>query len=170
MVRERAACTQPAGAYNAAATRSEPDMHGIEAVDIAHAIQLALAPVFLLSGIAAFLGVLTNRLARVVDRARTIERELLQATAAEPDRARQQLQVMARRSRYMNVAITLATISGLLIALVVALLFSSTFAPLNLAGYVAVMFVVSMLSLVGAFLSFLLEVRIAIATLRIGGL
>jgi uncharacterized protein YacL len=144
-------------------------MHGIEAVDIAHAIQLALAPVFLLSGIAAFLGVLTNRLARVVDRARTIERELLQATAAEPDRARQQLHVMARRSRYMNVAITLATISGLLIALVVALLFSSTFAPLNLAGYVAVMFVVSMLSLVGAFLSFLLEVRIAIATLRIGG-
>ena len=144
-------------------------MHGIEAVDIAHAIQLALAPVFLLSGIAAFLGVLTNRLARVVDRARTIERELLQATAAEPDRARQQLQVMARRSRYMNVAITLATIAGLLTALVVALLFSSTFTPLNLGGYVAVMFVVSMLSLVGAFLSFLLEVRIAIATLRIGG-
>lgn len=144
-------------------------MHGIEAVDIAHAIQLALAPVFLLSGIAAFLGVLTNRLARVVDRARTIERELRQATAEDPDHARTQLRVMARRSRYMNVAITLATISGLLIALVVALLFSSTFAPLNLAAYVAVMFVVSMLSLVGAFLSFLLEVRIAIATLRIGG-
>lgn len=144
-------------------------MHGIEAVDIAHAIQLALAPVFLLSGIAAFLGVLTNRLARVVDRARAIERELAQATAADPDYSRQQLKVMARRSRYMNVAITLATISGLLIALVVALLFSSTFAPLNLAAYVAVMFVVSMLSLVGAFLSFLLEVRIAIATLRIGG-
>jgi CBS domain containing-hemolysin-like protein len=143
-------------------------MHGIEAVDIAHAIQLALAPVFLLSGIAAFLGVLTSRLARVVDRARTIERELRQATAADPDYARAQLRVMARRSRYMNVAITLATVSGLLIALVVALLFSSTFAPLNLAAYVAVMFVVSMLSLVGAFLSFLLEVRIAIATLRIG--
>ncbi|HEX9207219.1 MAG TPA: DUF2721 domain-containing protein [Steroidobacteraceae bacterium] len=144
-------------------------MHGIEAVDIAHAIQLALAPVFLLSGIAAFLGVLTNRLARVVDRARNIERELRQATAADPEYARAQLHVMARRSRYMNVAITLATIAGLLIALVVALLFSSTFAPLNLAVYVAVMFVVSMLSLVGAFLSFLLEVRIAIATLRIGG-
>ena len=131
-------------------------MHGIEAVDIAHAIQLALAPVFLLSGIAAFLGVLTNRLARVVDRARNIERDLHQATAADPDDARAQLHVLARRSRYMNVAITLATISGLLIALVVALLFSSTFAPLNLAVYVAVMFVVSMLALVGAFLSFLL--------------
>jgi hypothetical protein len=144
-------------------------VQGIEAVDIAHAIQLALAPVFLLTGIAALLGVLTNRLARVVDRARSIERELRQATSPEPDRAREQLRVMARRSRYINVAITLATTAGLLIALVVALLFASTFAPLRLAVYVAVLFVVSMVSLVGAFLSFLLEVRIAIAALRIGG-
>src|SRR5512136_1239615 len=74
-------------------------VHGIEAVDIAHAIQLALAPVFLLSGIAGFLGVLTNRLARVVDRARNIERELRQATAVDPDYAHEQLRVMARRSR-----------------------------------------------------------------------
>lgn len=143
-------------------------MHGIEVVDIAHAIQLALAPVFLLTGIAAFLGVLTNRLARVVDRARNVERELRQATAHDPDSARRQLRVMARRSRFINVAITLATIAGLLIALVVALLFASTFVPLNLAASVAVLFVVSMGSLVGAFLSFLLEVRIAIAALRIG--
>jgi hypothetical protein len=143
-------------------------VHGIEVVDIAHAIQLALAPVFLLSGIAAFLGVLTNRLARLVDRARNLEREVRQATAHDPDHAREQLQVMSRRSRFINVAITLATVSGLLIALVVALLFSSTFAPLNLAAYVAVLFVVSMAALVGAFLSFLIEVRIAIAALRIG--
>lgn len=143
-------------------------MQGLATTDIAHAIQLALAPVFLLSGIAAFLGVLTSRLARVVDRARIIERELRQATAHDPEYAHEQLRVMARRSRYINVAITLATFAGLLIALVVALLFSSTFAPLNLAVYVGVMFVVSMLSLVGAFLSFLIEVRIAITALRIG--
>lgn len=143
-------------------------MHGLEVVDVAHAIQLALAPVFLLSGIAAFLGVLTNRLARVVDRARTLERELRQDTAHDPHHARRQLVVMARRSRWINAGITFATVAGLLIALVVALLFSSTFAPFHLAGYVAVLFVVSMLSLVCAFLSFLVEVRIAIKALRIG--
>jgi len=143
-------------------------VHGLATVDIAHAIQLALAPVFLLSGIAGFLGVLTSRLARVVDRARVIERELRQSTAPDPAYAHEQLAVMARRSRFINAAITLATIAGLLIALVVALLFSSTIAPLNLAPYVGVMFVVSMLSLVAAFLSFLIEVRIAIAALRIG--
>lgn len=145
-----------------------PRMHGIEVVDIAHAIQLALAPVFLLSGIAAFLGVLTNRLARLVDRARNLEREVRQATAPDPHYAREQLQVMARRSRWINLSITLATVAGLLIALVVALLFSSTFMPINLAVYVAVLFVVSMAALVGAFLAFLIEVRIAIAALRIG--
>jgi hypothetical protein len=143
-------------------------VHGLETVDIAHAIQLALAPVFLLSGIAAFLGVLTSRLARVVDRARNVERELRQSLAPDPDAAREQLRVMARRSRYINIAITLATIAGLLIALVVALLFSSTLAPLKLAASVGVMFVLSMLSLVGAFLSFLIEVRIAITALKIG--
>jgi hypothetical protein len=143
-------------------------MDGLQVVDIAHAIQLALAPVFLLSGIAGFLGVLANRLSRVVDRARNLERDVRQATAPDPDHAREQLRVMARRSRFINVALTLATVSGLLIALVVGLLFSSTFMPINLAAYVAVLFVVSMTALVGAFLSFLIEVRIAIAALHIG--
>ena len=114
-------------------------MHGLEVVDIAHAIQLALAPVFLLSGIGVFLGVLTNRLARLVDRARVIERELRQATGIEPDSAREQLRVMARRARFINIAITSATFAGFLTALVVALLFGSTFVPINLAAYVAVL-------------------------------
>jgi CBS domain containing-hemolysin-like protein len=143
-------------------------MHGIEVVDITHAIQLALAPVFLLSGIWVFLGVLIGRLARIVDRARPMEKELRQPAAAEPDRLRGQLRVLARRARYINVAITLGTVAALLIALVVALVFASTFVPLNLALPLAVLFVLAMLSLIAAFLSFLLEVRIAIAALRIG--
>ena len=145
-------------------------MHGLEVVDIAHAIQLALAPVFLLSGIGVFLGVLTNRLARVVDRARTIERELRQAPVDEAAAAREQLHVMARRARFINFAITFATVGGFSTALVVALLFLSTFVPLNLAAYVAVLFVFAMTSLLAAFLSFLVEIRIAVAALRIGGL
>jgi hypothetical protein len=59
-------------------------------------------------------------------------------------------------------------VAALLIALVIALLFASTFVPLNLAGSVAVLFVLAMLALVCALMSFLLEVRIAIAALRIG--
>lgn len=143
-------------------------MDGIEVVDIAHAIDLAVAPVFLLSGIGVLLGVLTNRLARIVDRARKVEESLRQATVAAPDDGREQLRVAARRAKFINVSITLGTVAALLVALVVAVLFASTFVPLNLAGPVAVLFVLAMAALVGALLSFLLEVRIAIAALRIG--
>jgi hypothetical protein len=143
-------------------------MNGLEVVDIAHAIQLAVAPVFLFSGVGVLLGVLTNRLARVVDRARKVEESLKVAAPAQVDDAREQLQVASRRARYINVSITLSTIAALLIALVIGLLFASTFVPLNLAAYVAVLFVLAMVALVCALISFLFEVRIAIAALKIG--
>ena len=143
-------------------------MQQLEVVDIAHAIQLAVAPVFLFSGIGVFLGVLTSRLARIVERARGLEEKLRIATAPDPDEAHRQLAVAARRSVLVNVAITLSTIAALFVALVIALLFAGTFVPLNLAAAVAWLFVLSMAALVGALVSFLLEVRVAIAALRIG--
>ena len=144
------------------------EMSGIEVVDIAHAIQLAVAPVFLLSGVGVVLGVLTARLARIVDRARAAEEKLGIDPVHDTAEVRQQLHVLARRARLINIAITLITVTALLVALVVALLFASTFAPINLATPVAVLFVASMVSLVVALIAFLLEVRIAIAVLRIG--
>ena len=146
-------------------------MHGIEIVDIAHAIQLAVAPVFLLSGVGVLLGVLTNRLSRIVDRARATEARI--DAGLDDDERRdldEKLAVLARRARHINVAITLMTVAALLVSLVVALLFTSTFAPINLATPVAVLFVISMLTLVVALLAFLLEVRISIASMRIGAL
>jgi len=78
------------------------------------------------------------------------------------------LGVLARRARYINVAIALSTTSALLTALVVTLLFASEFVPLGVGGAIALMFVGSMACLSSAFLMFLLEVRIAINALRIG--
>ena len=91
-------------------------MDTLQVGDIAHAIQLALAPVFLLSGIGVMLGVLTNRLARVVDRARRVEESLHHATAPDIPAARDQLRVASRRARFINTSITLCTIAALLIA------------------------------------------------------
>ena len=82
-------------------------MNAIQVVDIAHAIQLALAPVFLFSGVGVLLGVFTNRLARVVDRARKVEEDVRQATATDLEAAREQLKVASRRARFMNASITL---------------------------------------------------------------
>ena len=143
-------------------------MEALQVGDIAHAIQLALAPVFLLSGIGVLLGVLTNRLARVVDRARRVEESLHAETARDAEDARTQLRVASRRARYINLSITLCTIAALLIAIVVALIFSSTFVPISLGAYVATLFVIAMAALVGALLAFLIEVRVATSALRIG--
>ena len=68
----------------------------------------------------------------------------------------------------MNIAITLSTFSALLVALVVALMFGSALVGVSLAELVGLAFIISMLSLVGALVTFLIEVRVATAALRIG--
>jgi hypothetical protein len=139
-----------------------------DVASIAHSIQLSVAPVFLLSGIGVFLGVLTNRLSRVIDRARPLEEKFEQAEGAEVAALRRRLRHLARRARLINVSITLSTVSALLVAIVVALLFASAFVRFSLALPVAVLFVGSMFALVGALVAFLVEVRIATLTVRIG--
>jgi len=55
-----------------------------------------------------------------------------------------------------------------LVAIVVAMLFSSAFIQFTLAVPVAALFIAAMVALVGALVTFLVEVRIATLTLRIG--
>lgn len=137
--------------------------------NIAQLIQLALGPVFLISGVGVTLNVLTSRLARIVDRARNIEGQL--ETTTDEARSRQHkdsLDVAARRTRLINAAITLTTLSALFTAIVVVMLFSSAFTTIDFSTAIAALFVTSMLCLAAAFLVFLVEVRIATAALRIG--
>jgi Protein of unknown function (DUF2721) len=97
-----------------------------------------------------------------------MERELRLPEARDVERIRGQLHALSQRARYINLAVTLGTVAALLVAIVIALLFSSTFIPLNLAPPLAFLFVLAMAALVAAFVSFLIEVRLAIAVLRIG--
>ena len=136
--------------------------------DVAHAIQLSLAPVFLLNGIGVLLSMLTSRLARVVDRARTLEHRLPLADADEAASLREQLSIISRRARLMNRAITLDTLSALLVAAIVGLLFSAAFMRFSLGPAIAVVFIIAMLALIGSLWCFLLEIRIATASLRFG--
>jgi Protein of unknown function (DUF2721) len=140
-----------------------------QAVDIAHLIQVALTPIFLISAIGVTLSVLTSRLARIVDRARAMEDRLRRADHVLDGRdLHDQLKILARRSRWINAAITLITLSALFIALVVVMLFVNAFLRWDLSVFIACMFILSMLTLAAALLAFLIEVRIATTTLRIG--
>jgi Protein of unknown function (DUF2721) len=139
-----------------------------ESVDIAHLIQVALTPIFLMTAVGVTLNVLTNRLARIVDRGRNLEHSLSRPDAIAPADAHRQLGVLARRAVYINAAITLIIASGLLISLVVVMLFVNAFLRWNLSVAIATVFVLSMLTLASSLLSFLIEVRIATRALRIG--
>jgi hypothetical protein len=141
----------------------------LQTENVARLIQLALGPVFLISGVGITLSMLTQRVARIVDRARSLESRR-ESTTAEKVLVHidEDLRVIFRRVRYINSAIALCTTSALLTALVVTLLFASAFSPLGVGGVIAGMFVAATACLALAFLMFLIEVRIATKALRIG--
>ena len=132
-------------------------------------IRLAVAPVFLLSGVGIMLTVFTNRLARAVDRARELERSAAQVP--EADRVQEllaPLATLARRGRLLSIAITLCTICALLVSVVVVVLFLGESFNFRISYAIDALFIAAMLSFIGAILCFLREVFIATAALRIG--
>lgn len=142
-----------------------PPDSGITA--IAHAIQLAVAPVFLLSGIGAMLAVMTNRLARVIDRARILEGHL-RAGAGDTAPIHAQLATLARRAALVGRSITLCTITALLVCTVIAVLFLGAFLSFDPSVAVALLFIAAMFTFIFGLLTFLREIFVATASLRIG--
>jgi hypothetical protein len=140
---------------------------GINAV--AHAIQLAVAPVFLLSGIGAMLAVLTSRLSRIIDRGRALDSQLVTAPPVDAAASiHSELVALSRRARLISRAITLCTVTALLVCAVIATMFVGAFVGFDAAVPVALLFVAAMVAFFGGLLSFLREIFIATANLRIG--
>jgi hypothetical protein len=135
---------------------------------IVHAIQLAVAPVFLLTGLGALLSVMTSRLGRVIDRARRLEERWAELDDAARGEVILELEVLGRRARLSGWAINLCTSATLLICTVIAALFVDVFIETNLKWLVGALFIVAMIALIGGLISFLREVYLATHTLRIG--
>lgn len=135
--------------------------------DTAHTIQLAVAPVFLLAGVAGFLNMLAGRLARVVDRSRKIIDVFTPVGHPEHDQQVWELRVLDRRIGHINRAIFLCTASAVAICLVVAGLFIAALAGFNGGRIMAFAFILAMGLLVLGLGSFLLESRLAIVSLRV---
>lgn len=134
---------------------------------IAHVIQLSVAPVFLLTGIAGLLGVMTNRLGRVIDRARALEPQIGDGAV---EHVSGELKVLARRARLISRAITFGVLSALLVCAVIVGLFVTAYyawTP-DLTRLVAFVFGCALAALIVGLLLFLREVYVATATLRIG--
>jgi type IV secretory pathway VirB6-like protein len=142
-------------------------MNSIEA--IAEVIQLAVAPVFLLAGIAGLLGVLSTRLARIIDRARVIERRIPQAKSDQQRTVmRRETKVLWRRIALINWAIRLCISGALSVCLVIMALFLGEFVAVNISVIVAVLFVLAMVLIVSGLMFLLSEVNLSTRHMREG--
>ena len=137
-------------------------------VAVAHAVQLAVAPVFLLSGIGAMLAVMTSRLGRIIDRARDLEERLVDASPELLSTLQTDLRMLSQRAKLIYLAIALCTTTALLVCAVVAFLFVSAFLQFDASVTVALLFIAAMSTFVLGLLWFLREIYVGTISLRIG--
>ena len=130
---------------------------------VAHVIQLAVAPVFLLTGIGAILNVITNRLARIVDRSRVLGNANDQTNSAR----KEEMAMLTRRTRWIHWAVSLCTMSALLICIVIAALFVGSVTGFDPSSTVSLLFITAMFALISGLLCFLREIFLATGNLGI---
>jgi hypothetical protein len=134
---------------------------------VADVVRIAVAPVFLLSGIASFVNVCTSRLSRIVDRSRDLEPKLLASRGEEHERWLGELHLLDRRMSLVSWAITLSVLSAVLICAVVVLLFGASLTPLHVGTTIAWLFIGSMVAIGTGFAIFLVETRVGSRAVRV---
>ena len=130
-------------------------------LNVAYAIQLVVAPAFLLTGIGALLAVMANRLARVVDRFRVLS-HVADRNQAEVE----EMATLLRRSRWVHWAISLSTLAALLVCVVIAALFVGSESGINPSRVVSLLFISAMLVLIAGLLCFLREISLSTGTIE----
>jgi hypothetical protein len=128
-----------------------------EFTTITYAIQQAVAPVFLLTGIGAILNVITTRIARIVDRSRTLSNSGDQTQTS----LKVEMEMLVRRARWVHWAVSLCTLSALLICIVIAALFVGSEIGMDPSRAVSLFFISAMLALILGLLCFLREIYLA---------
>ncbi len=136
--------------------------------DITRTIQLAVAPVFLLTALAGILNVLSQRLARIVDRARKLEDLASHQIDAQRRKSVEELKLLSRRARLIHSAFVGTTTAALLVCLLIAVAFVGYLFAVNFGIPMALLFVLALSAIVLSLLFLLREVFLAVATLEFG--
>lgn len=130
-------------------------------------LQVAVAPVILISGVGLLLLSLTNRFGRAVDRARQLRREIHEATGLDRRQLSDQVSNLYRRAQLIQGAIILAVSSVLSAALLVVILFVEAILKWQSAILVTFLFVFCMVALIGSLVAFILDIRLSLAALKL---
>jgi hypothetical protein len=134
--------------------------------DVTHVIQLAIAPVFLLTAVCTLLNVLTNRLGRAVDRRRVLAARLPGLDEEIANLVRNELLYVERRVHLIYLAIAMAVASALLICLAIGTAFADAMVRYDFTAAIAAFFVMAMLALIGSLAAFLREIFFGVSTER----
>jgi len=134
--------------------------------DIARLIQLAVAPVFLLTAVGTIIGVLSIRLGRVVDRSRLLEDRLRQLQPEGQKTARAELALLGRRVRLVYASMVLAVVCALFVGLLIAVAFVDAFIVIDMSKFIGLLFIAAMLAFILSLMVFLREIFLAVTSAR----
>ncbi|TXT38954.1 MAG: hypothetical protein FD135_2614 [Comamonadaceae bacterium] len=136
---------------------------------VTHGIQLAVAPVFLLTAVAGMIGSVAGRLARIIDRARVLETRVDASPDSAPMTAEmQELRQLRQRGRLVNACIALLTFCAILIGLTIMALFLGETTEMQIFRIATVLFLSGVTCFLLALLCFLTETLIATRILKFG--
>ncbi len=130
-------------------------------------LQLAVAPVILVSGVGLLLLTMNNKLGRIIDRSWELTREIRQRPAEDQERIVTQMRGLMRRGRIMRRAIALAVVCVLLSAVLVLMIFLTALFQLDDAWLLGLIFVGALGSLVGSLISFFQDTQQTLVALKL---
>ena len=133
----------------------------IDSTSITHGIQLAVAPVFLLTAVSGMIGAVAGRLARIIDRARLVEDRARNVDGEALERAIRELRQLRARGRLANGSIALLTTCAFLIGLTIIVLFLGEAGGLNISRWAVGSFLAGVVCFLAALLCFLAETYLA---------
>lgn len=132
--------------------------------DISHLISLAIAPVFLLTAVGTLLGVLSNRLGRVVDRIRALDAIAATLDAKQRATCDSELALLSRRMRLVYTAMASAVFCALFVGLLMVAAFVDAFVAMDLWQTVGLLFIAAMIAFIASLCVFLREIFIAVTS------
>jgi hypothetical protein len=128
---------------------------------------MAIGPVILISGVGLLLLSMTNRLGRVIDRARGLAAELRKVQAVERPRLSSQLQILVRRAELLRTSIVLASLSVLVAGVLIIALFLAALLNLELVVLLVALFVACIALLIGSLVAFIADLNVSLAALKL---
>jgi hypothetical protein len=135
---------------------------------VTHGIQLAVAPVFLLTAVSGMIGTVAGRLARIIDRARLLEDRIEAAPHKPMEAAYDELKRLRSRGRLVNICIALLTFCAIFIGLTIVALFIGETTEIQILRLATISFLAGVSCFLLALMCFLAETLLATRLLKFG--